>query len=177
MIAKMLLSAALPEVVISGHYWSRPGRKYLNKGVPDKKDGKVQFEPKWVPVWYDRIITTGRGVGDRNPAWPEIAEDLNIPVSRQNKIGRYVLSTRPHSVSSDNATSGKNYTLTSDERGLDLRQDFKLLAEDLKNKKVLYNPSFQREDEDIITRIEAINGMSVPEWKKQKDTIEPKAIR
>jgi hypothetical protein len=176
MIAKMLLSAAIPDAVFSGEYWSRPGRKYLNNGVPDKKDAKVQFSSAWVPVWYDRSVTTGRGIGDRNFVWPEIADKRGYPISWQSQVGRHVLSTRPHNPGRPGYPSNDQYELIKDSRADELREDIKQLAGDLRQKKVLYNPSRER-DEDLAPRIEAINGMSFAEWKIKKVAIEPKAIQ
>jgi hypothetical protein len=164
-LAQMMLSAAMPEATFSGQYWLRPRKVPLNNGVPDPKDGKVQFRMAWVPVWYSSDISAGRGVSDARLDWPEIASKQGHHVSRYAGIGRYVLSTPSHDY--DSLQKGQ------DMRAQRLRQDFKKLGEDLLHHKVLYRPSTEREEENMVERVEQINGMSIDEWKKKRDAVQP----
>lgn len=164
-IAQMMLSAAMPDAIFSGQHWLRPRKIPLNNGQPDPKDGKVQFRMAWVPVWYSSEISAGRGISDVKPNWPEIAASQGHYVSRYAGIGRYVLSTPSHDYDS--------LSLEKDMAAEGLREDFKKLNKDLIQHRVLYRPSPEREEEDMVERIEQVNGMSFDTWKKKRDEMQP----
>src|SRR5690606_4316696 len=71
-IALRLLSMAFPETTFSGQYWAKPPRVPLGKGIP--VNGQTQYSIEWVPIWYDSHTALGRGIGDKNPNWPEIVK-------------------------------------------------------------------------------------------------------
>lgn len=171
-IAKNLISRALPEAIISGQYWATPPREFLNRGVPDK-DGVMQFKISWVPAWYNPSLESGRGIGNKNPNWPEIAESLGKPTSRISKVGRYVLGT--------SLKHPETYESLLDPRSKDLRDEIDMLASDIQKKKVLYRPSRDRLNpndrtsyQDFIDRVQLINGMTYEDWRARRDAIEPK---
>ncbi len=166
-IAQKLLSMAVPEATFSGHHWTKPKQVILNGGIPDKKTGRQQFTTAWVPIWYkEEKYSEGRGVSERDPEWPEKVEELGQEVSNVAKIGRYVLSTPTHNP----ATLEREI----DAKANALREDFKQLAKDLGQHKVLYRPDPNRDPDDFRERVEAINQMSFDEWRKKRDQLEPK---
>ncbi len=167
-IAKRLLAMAIPEATFSGQYWATPPRKALNNGMP--VDGNIQYSIEWVPVWYDAQTALGRGIGDREPYWPEIIESQGKEATRLSRIGRNILSTPPH-----NPNSSK---LEPDKKSIRIRQDFHTMAQSLKEGKLLYIPSSDRpsttdeEFEQIVSRIYHLNhGLSFEEWKKKRDAL------
>ncbi len=170
-IAQNLLSRAFPEATISGQYWVKPTRVILNGGAPDK-EGRLQFNVGWMPAWYSSISELGRGVGNKDPRWPEIAESRGVSPPESAKIGRYVLSTP--------LRNPKTNDEIADPRAEKLYQEFHYLAEDLKKKDILYRPSADRlvtGDRDsqarFISRLERVNGMSFQDWRARRDVIAP----
>lgn len=168
-IAQMLLSLAIPEATFSKKHWLTPTRIALNSGA--EVDGRIQFRVEWVPAWYNPELASGRGISNRDPQWPEIAEKKGYPVSELARIGRHVLSTPSH--------DPNTHELIVDQRSRDLRADIKLLVEDLQNNKIIYRPSTDRpfeSDEDfeqIVERVKALNNMGYSEWQKKRDALAP----
>lgn len=55
-----------------------------------------------------------------------------------------------------------------DEESLQLRAEFKQLVKDVLSHKVLYTPCPQRDIDDSINRIEAVNKMTIQEYQSIK---------
>lgn len=171
-IAKNLLSRAFPTATISGQYWAKPNKVFLNGGVPDS-EGRMQFQMDWVPPWYSATSDLGRGVGDRDPKWAEISESMGQKPSEITRIGRHVLSTPTR--------NPKTNEFLRDTKAERLESEIHNLAGDLRDKKVLYRPSQDRLDgsdtasyKSFIDRVERINGMPFAEWRVRRDLIAPK---
>lgn len=173
-IALNLLSRAIPEATFSGSYWAVPKRIALKGGAP--VDDKMQFMREWVPVWYSQEFITGRGVRDRDPRWPEIAEETyyrgrrkNSTPSHVSKLGRHLISTPPH--------DPRTHLPATDLRSRQLRKEISYLAGDVTDHHILYQPSPDRpsdSDDDfelIRHRIESLNGLPFDEWRKKRDAI------
>lgn len=152
-IAELVMSRAFPEATISGQHWAKPPRVILNNGIRDKS-GNVAYKVDWLPAWYDRDRTTGRGVDDFNPQWPEISESLGNPVSEKTKIGRYFLSTPYRNPDTDE--------FIQDPKSKQLRTEISNLADDLVHKRVLYRPDQGRiELETMIPWTHLKKGLSI----------------
>lgn len=160
-IAQMLMAAAIPEVTFSGQYWAKPARIILNNGI--EVDGEKQYKIEWVPVWYREGNAMGRAISDRDPEWPEKAEEKGYHVSWQSKIGRSVLSTPTH--------HPDTYDRKVDMTSLTIREDINQMSKDLYEGRIFYRPSLdrpQREDSDwslYQDRLESINHMNFATWK------------
>jgi len=137
-MAHKILARAFPDAEdIQSHYWMDGEVK------TDTKSG-ARYNTK-LPVWYSDRIVTGRLVGNRDTT------KSSQSMSQRQRIGRYWLSTAFRE---------------SDEKGLELKREIKLLAEELRNHKLPYIPSssWDKETESVEDRIERINGISVDEY-------------
>src|SRR5690606_14628555 len=141
-----------------------PPRILLNNGQPDKKTGKRQFAVKSVPIWYNSEDPTGRGIGDRDEIWPEKAEEKGQDISDKAKIGRYVLSTPSHNLTTQERQK--------DTRGEMLRNDIKKVAEHLSNHSILYRPHQSRSLDDFKERVETLNNIDYEGWIQKRNTLE-----
>ena len=166
-IAQRLLCMAIPQATFSGEYWTVPKKIALNGGAP--VNGEMQYKREWMPVWYSPDNVSGRGVGDRDPRWPEASAKRGRDLPNWAKLGRNVLSTPPH----DPSTLQR----TKDTHAANLNRDIRRMPQDLTTHKILYCPSADRPSADeqdfknIVNRIEAINGIDYNQWRTQRDAL------
>ena len=149
------------EVRVSGDTLEMAGR-ILVRAFPDAKDirgcywmdGQVKTDPKTgvrkntrLPVWYSDRIVTGRLVGNRD------STKSSFSASRAQRLGRYWLS----------ATFREQ-----DQRGLKLKEEMKLMANELREHELPYMPVALWDDEidPVESRIERINQMSLEDYVK-----------
>lgn len=164
-IALKLLAMAVPEATFSGQYWAKPSRIPLNNGIP--VDGKIQYQIEWVPVWYNPEHALGRGIGDRDPDWPETVTSQGREPTRLSTIGRNILSTQSHNL--------KTGQLQPDLKARRIREDIHTMVEALEHGDLLYNPSPDRptdtdeEFSQFVNRIETLNNMSFSTWQERRN--------
>jgi len=147
--------------------------RMINRAYPDAKeiigrhwmDGKLRVDPgsgvilnSEVPLWYQKKIAEGRLIANRDAA---ISADSYS--YKQRAAGLWLSRGR-----GDRSRSGSNAPEKPDEKGLQLREDARLLAEDLRNHNLPYIPSALWDDdtESIDSRLERIMGMSVEEYSQ-----------
>ena len=114
-------------------------------------DGGVKVDPESgqkihtrEPVWYSDREVTGRLVNDR-----DTARSSRSPSVRQ-RTGRYWLSTTFRQ---------------RDEKGLKLKAEIGLMAEELARHELPYMPALWSDDTDsVVKRIERINGITIEEY-------------
>lgn len=129
-IAQRLVSAALPELAVSGVHWYKP------------------HNSEWNPAWYSKQDTAGRSVGDIDDGWyiTEEGKKRNF----KHRLASIVLS--PPLINKD---TGERRV---DQRALRLRKDMGRLAKDLAEHKLLYRPASVRSKKAQIERLETLNG-------------------
>lgn len=145
-------------------------QKFFARAFPDTKiaathwmGGIVQKEGAIgnadLPVWYKEADVRGRGVGNRDERLSQRSH------SRTQRLGSWFLST---------------HLSTEDQASKQLRREFRRLARDVADHKVLYLPSLDREMDDWDERAERINGMFVQDIiieKQKMDQVEPNSSR
>lgn len=139
-VAQQILRRAFPDTLFDTEYWMDPGLYTGKDGVSRNND---------VPVWYKANDPTGRAVADR-----DLLRSKNSR-SRVQRLGMWFLSSTFAQV---------------DENSLQLRNEIKQLARDLRHKKVLFTPCPQRGIDDASERICAINGMTIEEFRHRKQS-------
>lgn len=133
-----ILQLAFPDAAsIKGAYWM---------------DGKVTTDARSggrkntnLPVWYSDTRVTGRLVGNRDANKSAVS-----PSSRQT-AGRYWLST--------------SFRHGRDVEGLQLKNEVRQLAADLRQHRILYKPASGWEDSELDNRMERINGISTDQFR------------
>jgi hypothetical protein len=139
-MAHKILARAFPDAQdIQSHYWMNGMVK-----IDPKSGGRYNTK---LPVWYSDREVTGRLIGNRD------STKSSQSMSQRQRIGRYWLSTAFRE---------------PDEKGLELKKEIKLMAEELKSHNLPYIPSpdWDEEIESVEERINRINGISVDEYVK-----------
>ena len=137
-IAQAILQRAFPDATFDTEHWMRPSLHTSADGAKRNND---------IPVWYKADDVMGRAVANR-----DLMRSKNSK-SRTQRLGMWFLS------------SIFGYV---DQEGLQLRSEIKQLCEDLREKKILFTPSPQREMEDADERIQVINDMTLDEFRAKK---------
>lgn len=136
-ISRAILKEAFPDAAkIEAEYWM---------------SGYVKTEPRTgvrkntkLPVWYSDTRVTGRLVGNRDTSKSAQSN------SKRQRDGMYWLSTP--------------FRGFRDVDGLQLKAEVKALVADLETHRMLYRPASGWGDEELETRMQRINGISVDEY-------------
>lgn len=139
-MATGIFRRAFPEAEISGAPWMKN---------PIRMDPQTHARYNVVPVWYKDDDMYGRGVGER-----KINASLHSKSMNQRR-GREFLSTRLPRYDADAAQ---------------LRQEFKVLAAQVKNGLMPVTPDPDREDPEGF--IERVNGVTIHEFMALKHEAE-----
>jgi hypothetical protein len=134
-MAKCLLKRAYPTSTFQGEHWM--GKLGTANGATGNAD---------LPIWFDKHIETGRGVGDA------LHKDNATDPAQQFLSRRFP---------------------EPDEKALMLRRDFQTLARSI-GKSVLYVPHRDRDSNSLDTRAEHINGISYYETMLERRKIHDK---
>lgn len=126
-IAKAILEKAVPEAHFDTAHWMMP------ETVSDKRGNKRNND---IPVWYKQHDHTGRLVGNRD------VNRSSDSKSRVQRIGQFFLSTRFPEL---------------DMKAVTLKNEFRKLARDVKNKKIQFTPAPLREPDDFDARRKKYN--------------------
>lgn len=135
-IATQLIDRAIPEAKLEPVFWSTP---YVQ--IYDFYDQELGRDGKRVadsekPVWYDGQTAMGRGgISNKNPEYSQNSK------SWAQRVGATILSVSMRSAEG-----------VTDIKGNQLREDFLLLAERLKNGEAVYRPSRYRTAKEQIAR-------------------------
>lgn len=131
-IATGLLSRAFPKSKITKTHWMKPGKKIV-PGQPSRNAD--------LPVWYSDEKVTGRGIANRDDA-----KSASSPSRRQQRGSRF-LSTRFRTV---------------DMSSRELRTEFKHLARDVEEGRLVVLPDVTRDD--FSEQFLRINGITPEEF-------------
>lgn len=140
-MAEGMLRRAFPDAArIDGEYWM------LQPAVRDPRSGALISGE--MPVWYNDRSNEGRLVANRDDVKSRMSN------SSRQRAGGLWLSTR--------------FRGGPDKSGLQLKLEVKMMARDLREHQLVYKPSsgWDEQTEDLDTRIERIDGISVDEYVK-----------
>jgi hypothetical protein len=153
--ATQFFARAFPEATVAGTHWM--GKTTMKNGAIGNAD---------LPVWYSDKTELGRGVADRN---------VDLSLSRGGEGKMWAKGSSPSEDDSTRAkesyTTNRNMSVQrlgawflstrlqgSDALSTQLRAEIHQLGQDVRDRKVVVEPSFQRTEDDFEWRALELNG-------------------
>ncbi len=153
-IATQLLRRAIPEAIVTGHYFWETNYKQM-------ADGKLKADS--VPVWYDKENPMGRGVGEVSKTYYEtLYEQEPTQENLRRKIGWFALSAPHHTIDDDTG----EISYVGDSKYTKLKQDIAYLT--YANTPRIPSKSRTFEDMDKILESQGITGREALVLKDSK---------